>query len=196
MPETLRIVFLDRDGTLIEDRGYVGRMEQVRWLPGALDALRRLHEAGVLLAVVTNQAGIAHGYYTGADVRTLHRWMDGQIRAAGAQVAAYRFSPYHPRARIARYRREHPTRKPGTGMFEAVLDKLEREGRTPDLSRSFMIGDKASDLIPGRALGMTTLLVETGFGRQEAAAHRPGKLAADHIVPDLYAAATKILELS
>jgi D-glycero-D-manno-heptose 1,7-bisphosphate phosphatase len=193
MGEPPRIVFLDRDGTIIEDRGYVGRAEHVRWIPGALDALKRLYEAGFLLAVVTNQPGVGHGYYTTSDVRTLHRWMDGQIRAAGAEIAAYRFSPYHPRARVARYRKEHPTRKPGIGMFEAILGKLAREGRSPDLTRSYMIGDKSSDLVPGHALGMATVLVETGFGRQEAASRARDELAADHVVPDLTTAANLLL---
>ena len=176
-----------------EDRGYVGRPEHFRWIPGALDAMRRLHEAGFVLAVVTNQAGVGHGYYTVADVRALHRWADEQIRAAGAEVAAYRFSPYHPRARVEQYRKDHPTRKPGTGMFDAILAKLEREGRPVDLAGSFMIGDKMSDLIPARSLGMATVLVRTGFGAQELRHHAPPDLAADHVSDDLADAARWIL---
>ena len=193
MSSPVRAVFLDRDGTLNEDRGYVGRPEHFRWLPGALDAMRALHEAGFVLAVVTNQAGVGHGYYSTADVRALHRWADAQIRAAGAEVAAYRFSPYHPRARVARYRMDHPTRKPGTGMFEAIFDKLEREGRPVDVARSFMVGDKGSDLVPARTLGLSTVLVRTGFGAQELRHHTPNELAADHVAEDVAGAARWIL---
>ena len=195
MPEPARVVFLDRDGTLNEDRGYVGRREHFRWIPGALDAMRRLHEAGFLLAVVTNQAGVGHGYYTVSEVRALHRWMEGQVQHAGAEVAQYRFSPYHPRARLSRYRQDHPTRKPGTGMFEAILNAFQKEGKAVDLSQSFMVGDKSSDLIPARELGMTTVLVETGFGALERAANAPGKLAADHIAADVSEAANLIIAL-
>ena len=193
MADKQPIVFLDRDGTLNEDRGYVGRPAHFRWLPGALEAMRRLHEGGFLLAVITNQAGVGHGYYTTADVRALHRWMDVQVRAAGAEVAAYRFSPYHPRARLARYRQDHPTRKPGTGMFEAVLEKLRRAGHSVDLPGSFMVGDKGSDLLPARALGMTTVLVQTGFGQRERDTLPPQLLAADRVVADIQAAADTIL---
>ena len=195
MPDPARVVFLDRDGTLNEDRGYVGRREHVRWIPGALDAMRRLHEAGFLLAVVTNQAGVGHGYYTTADVRALHRWMDEQIQHAGAEVAHYRFSPYHPQARLPRYRKDHPTRKPGTVMFDAILNAFQKEGRAVDLSRSFMVGDKSSDLVPARALGMTTVLVETGFGAIEQTVRAPEDLAADHIAADMSEAADLILAL-
>ncbi len=178
-------VFLDRDGTLNEDRGYVGFRRDFAWLPGAVEAVRRLNEAGLAVVVVTNQAGVARGFYTEDDVRRLHAEVAEDLAAAGARVDAFYYAPHHPEGVVAGYVERHPDRKPGTGMFERAIRDL---GLDP--ARSFVVGDKESDVTPGRALGMTTVLVRTGYGRE----HEPAT-AADHVVDDLPAAAALLLRL-
>ena len=184
-------VFLDRDGVLNEETGYVHRIDELAWIPGSLDAVRRLHEAGFALIVVTNQAGVARGLYSEADVQALHRWMATEIERAGGHIDAFYYAPTHPEGTVPRYATEHPDRKPGTGMFERAI---REHGIDP--SRSFMVGDKTSDLIPARQLGMTTVLVRTGHGED----HLEPKVGdsqlapADAVVDDLAAAADWILE--
>lgn len=178
-------VFLDRDGTLNREVNYLHRIEDFAWLPGVPEAVRRLNEAGLLVVVVTNQAGVAHGYYDEAAVRRLHAFMQGELQQVGARVDAFYYCPYHPEGTVPRYRRRSRFRKPAVGMFEQAIRELE-----VDPARSFAIGDKDTDLEPGRRLGMTTLLVETGYGAEEK------KTAdADYVVPDLLSAAHQILRL-
>ncbi|MEO0558039.1 MAG: HAD family hydrolase [Bacteroidota bacterium] len=178
-------VFLDRDGVLNEESGYVHRIDEVTWIPGSLDAVRRLHEAGFVLILVTNQAGVARGLYTEADVQALHRWMDDAIQRAGGRIDAWYYNPTHPEGTVPRYAIKHPDRKPGTGMFERAL---REHGIDP--MRSFMVGDKTSDLIPARQLELVNILVRTGHGPDHL------ELApADVVVDDLAAAADWILGL-
>lgn len=178
-------VFLDRDGTLNEDRGYVGFQRDFVWLPGAVEAVRRLNEAGLAVVVVTNQAGVARGFYTEADVLRLHEEVQADLAAAGARVDAFYYAPHHLKGVVEKYAVHHPDRKPGTGMFERAARDLGL-----DLAASFMVGDKESDITPGRLLGMTTVLVRTGYGRD----HEP-TTTADHVADDLPAATDLILAL-
>jgi D-glycero-D-manno-heptose 1,7-bisphosphate phosphatase len=176
-------VFLDRDGTLNVDTGYVHAADAFEWIPGAIGAIRRLNEAGHLVLVVTNQAGVARGYYTEDDVHRLHRHVQRELEAAGARIDAFYHAPYHVEGVVPRYTREHPDRKPGTGMFDRALREWEI-----DPHASFMIGDKASDLHPAQSLGMTTFLVETGYGTSERESAR-----ADFVVADVSAAVDHIV---
>jgi D-glycero-D-manno-heptose 1,7-bisphosphate phosphatase len=177
-------VFLDRDGTLNEDRGYVGFSKDLVWLPGAIEAVRRLNQAGFVVIVVTNQAGVARGYYAEADVVALHEHMDRDLAAGGARVDAWYYSPYHIAGIVPAYAIEHADRKPGTGMFERAIQE-----HSVDPSVSYVVGDKVSDLVPGRSLGMTTVLVRTGYGRESEPA-----APADMVADDLAAAVELILE--
>lgn len=149
MDERRPCAFLDRDGVLIEDTGYPHRIEEVRWVPGVMPALRRLNAAGLAVCIVTNQAGVARGYYDEAAVGRLHHWMAGAARAAGARLDGFAYCPFHPSAEDARYRRPSPRRKPGPGMIEDWLAHfpLRREG-------SFLIGDRETDLEAARAAGI------------------------------------------
>lgn len=176
-------VFLDRDGTLNVDTGYVHTVEGFEWIPGAVNAVRRLNEAGLLVLVVTNQAGIARGYYTEADMHRLHRHVESELAAAGARIDQFYHAPYHEQGVVPEFTRAHPDRKPGTGMFDRAVREWDI-----DPERSFMVGDKASDIHPARTLGMTTFLVETGYGKAEQE-----RAAADFVVADVAAAVSKIL---
>jgi len=150
-------VFMDRDGTLNEDLGYVHRSADFRWFPGAVAAVRRLNEAGYYVFVVTNQAGVARGLFDEAAVRGLHGWMNEELRAAGAHIDDLRYCPHHPEASVASYRVACACRKPAPGM---ILDLMKI---WPVLAeRSVMIGDKDIDAAAGRAAGIAAEMVAPG----------------------------------
>jgi D,D-heptose 1,7-bisphosphate phosphatase len=149
--------FLDRDGVLNADRGYVHRPDQVEWIAGAQDSVRRLNDLGYRVVVVTNQAGVAHGYYDEERVDALHSWMQNELAARGAFIDAYYYCPYHPEARVEKYRRSHADRKPEPGMILRALADLN-----VDKERSFLVGDKASDIEAARRAGVRGLLFPGG----------------------------------
>ena len=141
--------FLDRDGVINEERNYVHRIEDFEFLPGTLQACREFVAAGYLLVVVTNQAGIARGYYNTADFETLTRWMELRFAEAGAPLSGVYYCPHHPEATIADLRRACDCRKPAPGL---ILQAQRDLGI--DLRRSFLVGDKLSDIEAGHAAGM------------------------------------------
>jgi D-glycero-D-manno-heptose 1,7-bisphosphate phosphatase len=150
-------VFLDRDGTLNHDTGYVYRIADFHWLPGAVNAVRALNARGYYVFIVTNQSGVARGLYDEAAVRDLHDWMNGELRTAGAHVDDFRYCPHHPNASVAAYRLVCSRRKPAAGM---LLDLMKmwpviRKG-------SIMIGDRESDAEAGKAAGITSAIVPPG----------------------------------
>ena len=154
-----RVVFLDRDGTLNEEVHYLHRTSELKLLPGVPEALRMLREAGYRLVVVTNQAGVARGYYGEEDVRNLHVYMNHILEGQGASIDAFYYCPHHPEHGTGPYKKECRCRKPGTGMFEAAAQRFEI-----DKPHSFMIGDKLLDVVAGNSYGLTTILVGTGYG--------------------------------
>lgn len=143
-----KAVFLDRDGTLNVDKGYLYRIVDFQWMPGAKQALRRLHEQGYMLIVVTNQSGVARGYYTEEDVKKLHEWMCADAEAAGAPITACYYCPYLPGAAVAQYDADHDWRKPAPGMILSAAQDYHI-----DLERSFVIGDKPRDVECGLRAG-------------------------------------------
>jgi D,D-heptose 1,7-bisphosphate phosphatase len=150
-------VFLDRDGTLNHDAGYVHREEDLRWLPGAANAVRRLNDAGYYVFVVTNQSGVARGMFDEAAVIRLHAFMNDTLRAAGAHIDDLRWCPHHPDAEGAAYRVACRCRKPGPGM---ILDLTAHWPIAEEAS--IMIGDKESDAAAGRAAGIAAAIVPPG----------------------------------
>ena len=161
----VKAVFLDRDGTLNEEISYLYRPEDWRWLPGVIEGLLRLREAGYLLIVISNQAGIARGYYTQEDVHALHRWVNSRLETYGAGIDAFYFCPHHPEFTPGGC----ACRKPSP-----LLIKKAAHDFGIDLSQSWMIGDKALDYEAGTAAGCASILVETGYGTSERAALAPG----------------------
>lgn len=157
-----KVIFLDRDGTLNTEVNYLYRPEDLRLLPGVTEALRRLKEAGYKLVVVTNQAGVARGYYREEDVDALHRYMNELLAAEGAEIDAFFYCPHHPEHGIGEYKKNCRCRKPGTGMFEKAEDLFD-----VDRENSWMIGDKLIDTEAGRNYGVRTVLVGTGYGKAE-----------------------------
>ncbi|NQW11754.1 MAG: HAD family hydrolase [Alphaproteobacteria bacterium] len=141
--------FLDRDGVVNHDIGYAHRPDQIVWIDGVFAAVRRLNDAGYHVFVVTNQAGIARGLYSEADVETLHAWMAEQLADAGARIDDWRYSPYHPEHQPDRWAHLRHWRKPAPGMLLDLMDRwpICRDG-------SFLIGDRDSDIEAARAAGI------------------------------------------
>jgi D,D-heptose 1,7-bisphosphate phosphatase len=149
--------FLDRDGVINVDNRYVHRPDQFDWVPGAQDAVRLLNDLGYRVVVVTNQAGIGYGYYDEESMYALHRWLQDRLAAEGAFIDAFYHCPYHPQARLERFRVAHIDRKPGPGMILRAFSDLQI-----DKDRSFLIGDKESDIEAARRAGIPGFLFSGG----------------------------------
>lgn len=153
-----RALFLDRDGVINVDHGYVHTPEKFEFVDGIFELCRAARQFGYLLVVVTNQAGIGRGYYGEDDFHCLSGWMCEQFRMRGADIAKVYFCPDHPEHGIGRYRRESPMRKPNPGMILAAAADFDL-----DLASSLLVGDKISDIDAGRAAGVgCNLLFEPG----------------------------------
>jgi D-glycero-D-manno-heptose 1,7-bisphosphate phosphatase len=140
---------------LIEDGGYPHRPEHLVWLDGAIAAVRWLNAEGYDVVVVSNQSGVARGYFTEEDVKAFHALMQQALAAEGARIDAFYYCPHHPEAVIDRYRSDHPWRKPSPGMILQAFEdrRIGREG-------SFLIGDKPSDLEAAAAAGLPGFLTD------------------------------------
>lgn len=181
-------VFLDRDGTMVHDVGYLSRLEDLHWFPWTIEAVRLLHRAGFLLCVTTNQSGIALGFCTDAFVRRVHEEMSAAIEAAGARIDGWFYCPHHPQAAIDALRTDCECRKPKPGLIR------QAEAKFPiDLSRSFVIGDKSADVGLAESVGARGVLVRTGYGESELARHNGPMPGTAHVATDLLGAATWIL---
>jgi histidinol-phosphate phosphatase family protein len=172
-------VLLDRDGTIIEDTGYVGKTRDVRFLDGAIAAIARLNAAGVPVAVVTNQAGVARGYYELEDVQLVHKHMAAELAVHGAHVDLWLFCPYHPEGTVPAFARASADRKPGPGMALAAAEALDL-----DLAASWVVGDSACDVGLAHAVGARALWIDTSDGPRETDVRR---------VPDLASAVDTVL---
>jgi D-glycero-D-manno-heptose 1,7-bisphosphate phosphatase len=150
-------VFFDRDGVLNHDAGYLFEASKFKWMDGAREAVRLVNEAGYFAFVVTNQSGVARGFYEESDVDALHRWMADELAAIGAHIDAFEYCPDHPDAIIERYRRASDRRKPRPGM---ITDLLKRFPVTAD--RSFLIGDQPTDIEAAEAAGIRGLIYRGG----------------------------------
>ena len=147
-------VLLDRDGTIIVDSGYVGSVDRVEFIPGAIDAIAALNKAGIPVAVVTNQAGVARGYYGIEDVQQVHKHLIAELARKGAHVDLWLFCPYHPDGVVEAFARASYDRKPAPGMALAAANALDL-----DLSASWVVGDSPADMGLARAVGARPLHV-------------------------------------
>ena len=183
-------VFLDRDGTINEQMGYVNHLSRFHLLPGAARAIRSLNEAGLPVVVVTNQSGLARGYFPESLLEAVHAELHRLLAREGAHLDGLYICPHHPEAKEERFRLDCDCRKPRPGLLERAAAELGL-----DLGRSYMVGDRWSDLRCGAAVGATTVLVLTGYGRGDAAYVGPGQtVQPDHVAEDLEAAARWILD--
>jgi D-glycero-D-manno-heptose 1,7-bisphosphate phosphatase len=182
-----RAVFLDRDGTIIEEVGYLDRPERVEFFPWTIDAIRVLNQAGLAVVLVTNQSGIARGFFTDAVVDEVHRKMESMLVAGGAHIDAYYYCPHHPDGKVPGLATACDCRKPARGMVDRAVTEF---GIDP--SRSFVVGDRWLDVALARTVGAKGVLVRTGYGEMQE--HLPpGDLTADAVVDNLIAASSWIL---
>ncbi|HWK95284.1 MAG TPA: D-glycero-beta-D-manno-heptose 1,7-bisphosphate 7-phosphatase [Pseudolabrys sp.] len=152
--------FLDRDGVLNVDHNYVHRVDQLEWIERVPEAIRLLNDAGYLVIVVTNQAGVARGYYDEAAIDALHAHMRAYLSARGARIDAFYYCPHHPDGKVAAYAKSCDCRKPGAGM----LEQAARDWPI-DRARSFMIGDKDIDIGAANAFGIRGALFNAATDR-------------------------------
>ena len=167
-----RAVFLDRDGTMLEEAGYLDRLERLVFFPYTVDAVRLLNDAGFAVIVATNQAGIARGLVKESFVAEAHRHISMRLAAGGARVDAYYYCPHYPQGIIDALSAPCTCRKPQPGML-----KQAAQDHHLDLSGSFVVGDRWHDVELAQNVGARGILVRTGLGRREEAAAQP------HVTP-------------
>jgi len=183
-----RAIFLDRDGTIIEEVGYLRRADQLRLLPGAAEAIRRLRSAGLKIIMATNQSAIGRGLLSEAEFLRIQEILQGQLEARGAGIDALYYCPHHPEAELATYRRTCECRKPAPGM---LLRAARDYGL--DLSGSVMVGDKYIDIETGLNASAAAVLVRTGYGADESARRDLWPRPPHHVAGNLEEAADWIL---
>ncbi len=185
MSEKSKAVFLDRDGTLIEDSGYISSPAQIKFIPGAIAAVKQLNEAGYKVVIISNQSGVARGLLTEDMLQTIDKTIHRHVLSGGGHIDASYYCPHHPEHGVYPYKQECDCRKPHPGLIKrAVRDKnLETAG-------SFMIGDHHADVETGKRAGVKTIFVRTGHGPEE---EKKLKERPDHIAGDLAEAVRWIL---
>ena len=150
-------VFFDRDGVLNSDKGYLYRAADLEWMPGAIEAVRHLNSLGFLVFVVTNQSGVARGYYSEADVAELHGWMNAEMVKSDAHIDKFYYCPHLPDGAVKEYRRACQCRKPLPGLIFQAFSEWDI-----DRGRSFLIGDKPSDVQAAEAAGIRGFIFPGG----------------------------------
>ena len=183
-------VFLDRDGTINEEVNYLGDPADLKLTPGAAQAIHLLNSHHIPVIVVTNQAGIARGYFTETQMHLVHQALDWMIAVENAKIDAYYFCPHHPTAGIGDYKITCTCRKPQPGMLYQAAQDLQL-----DLSKSYLVGDKLTDIQAGNLAGCQTILVETGYGKEESKT-KQNETKPDQISPNLLNAIEWILTQS
>jgi D-glycero-D-manno-heptose 1,7-bisphosphate phosphatase len=185
-------VFLDRDGTINEEMGYINHPSRFVLLPQSAEAIRLLNQEGFLVIVVSNQAGVAKGYFPETLVHEINDHMRRLLEREGAFVDAIYFCPHHPSATVPTYRMVCRCRKPSTGLIQLACDHYDI-----DMDRSFVIGDRLTDMEMARNAGLRGILVETGYGMGEIQHLLPhSSVASEHIAADLLEGVKWILESS
>jgi histidinol-phosphate phosphatase family protein len=154
-------ILLDRDGTIIVDHGYVGSVDRVEFIDGAAEAIARFNQAGLPVAVVTNQAGVARGYYGLEDVRRVHRHISDHLAACGARIDLFVYCPYHPDGVVEDFARASDDRKPRPGMARAAAAVLGL-----DLTVSWVVGDRPEDIGLAQAIGASAVYLGSDDGQQ------------------------------
>lgn len=190
-PSSLRpCVFLDRDGAVTREAGYVNHPDRLELLPGAAGAIRRLNQAGVLAIIVTNQSGLARGYFSEEVLGAVHRRLGDLLARRGARLDAIYCAPQHPSAADPRWREDpEQMRKPGLGMIRRAQAEFPI-----DMTRAWVVGDKYNDIAFAHRAGLPGVLVKTGYGLGEYEFQRGGwPRPPEHVAEDLAAAVRWIL---
>ena len=183
-------VFLDRDGTINEQMGYINHIDRFVLLPGAAKAIARLNRAGIPVVVVTNQSGLARGYFPESLLEDVHKKMEKELALEDAHVDAVYICPHHPEAKEEKFRKNCTCRKPKNGLFLAASEKLNI-----DLTRSYVVGDRWSDLKAAAKCRAKGILVLTGYGRGDYDYIGPTQeIQPDYVADDLGVAVDWILQ--
>ena len=153
-----KFILLDRDGVINVEKSYLYKIEDFEYEKNVIKGLKELRDLGYKFAIITNQSGIARGYYTEEDYLKLQDFIEKDLLKHGIKIEKSYFCPHHPNG-IGKYGIECNCRKPNTGNFELVIDEFNI-----DTKNSFMIGDRPTDLIPAEKLGITPVLIKTGYG--------------------------------
>jgi D-glycero-D-manno-heptose 1,7-bisphosphate phosphatase len=182
-------VFLDRDGTICEEVGYVNHVDRIRLFPWAAEAIRKLNEAGLPVIVVTNQSGVGRGYFSEDLVKQANVKIAMELASEDARLEAFYYCPHHPTATVEAYRKNCRCRKPATGMMEEAAKRFGL-----DLKSSYVVGDSFRDMQLAFNSGAKSILVLTGYGKGEYEYHRKGwPRLPDLVAQNLLEAVEKIL---
>ena len=164
-------VFLDRDGVLTEENSYITSLEQMKLFPYAEESIRKIRQKGYYTIVITNQSGVARGLFTEETLQEMNDYLMRQTN-----VDAIFYCPHHPDGKVEKYSKTCKCRKPGAGMFEAACREY-----AIDVQKSYMVGDRASDILAGQSAGVRTILLESGYGISRL----EKKVTPDEIMQDL-----------
>lgn len=156
-----KAILLDRDGTINVEKDYLYRIEDFEFEKNVVEALKIFSDLGYILAVVTNQSGIARGFYTEEDLERLNNYIKGKLAEDGINIEKFYYCPHHPEKGIGKYKIDCECRKPKTGMLDAAISELNI-----DICQSYMVGDTLADLDAGKKVGLTPILVTTGHGKE------------------------------
>ena len=181
----VKAVFIDRDGTLNYEKEYVYKIEDFEFIPGAIEALRLLTDRDTKIYIITNQAGIAKGYFNEEQYQELTEYMMSYLTKMGCKIEQVLYCPHHPEGTVPEYTQKCSCRKPNTKLIEEII---EQEGF--NVNEIALIGDKDTDIDAGFKLGITTYLVLTGYGRKYQDDTR-----SDYIKPDILSAVEHLLEI-
>lgn len=183
-----RAVFIDRDGTLNVEKDYVHKIADFEFLNGAIEAVRLLNENSFTVVVISNQSGIARGYYAPNDVHILHDHIQRELRKQKAHIDAFFYCPHHPEGSVEEFRKICDCRKPKPGMVLQAEKKLNL-----DLPHSYVVGDHLSDIMLRESIPLTTILVKTGHGKETLRQLQNATVKPDHIVENLLDAVKQIV---
>ena len=154
-------VFLDRDGTINEEVGYLDSLDKFKVIPSAYEAIRLINESGMKAVVISNQAGVARGFFTEDFVKITHEHLETALRKKGAYIDKFYYCPHHPTEGIGPYRQVCNCRKPAPGMLLRAVQDLNI-----DLTRSYLVGDRFRDIEAAKKAGVKGVLVKTGYGQK------------------------------
>ena len=182
-----KAVFLDRDGTIVEDIGYMSSPDQIKFIPGSIEAIKMLNEKDFKVIIITNQAGVARGITTEDMVQTIDKQIQKGVLNGGGIIDGIYYCPHHPEHGVYPYKQVCECRKPHTGLIKRAI----HDHHIDDLAGSFMIGDKTTDVEAGKRAGIRTVYVLTGHGKKE---REQLKEKPAHIADNLLAAVNWLLK--
>jgi D,D-heptose 1,7-bisphosphate phosphatase len=182
-------VFLDRDGTINEEVGYLDRFEKLKMIPEAFDAIRLINQSGMKVVVISNQSGIARGYFDEAFVDSLHARIQALLKKQKARIDRFYYCPHHPTEGTGAYRVVCSCRKPEAGLLIMAAQEM-----AIDLARSYMVGDMPKDIEAAKKVGAKGILVQTGYGRDHLTLSSAFPASPVYVARDILDAATWILK--